>query len=181
MPKQIQRQGRNWYAVHTYSGYEDTVARSLRQRIQSMNMQDKIFNVLVPTEKKIRKKGGKKEIVEEKIYPGYVLVDMVVDDESWYVVRNTPRVTGFVGAGNAPVPISKDEMERITARMQQAAPEHKIDISVGDVVRIKTGPFKDFEGRVGQVDEKSGRLRILLDMFGRETPVELDHLEVEKI
>ncbi len=181
MPKQIEQKGRNWFAIHTYSGYEDTVARSLRQRIQSMGMEQKIFDVLVPTEKKIRKKGGDRHVVEEKVYPGYVLVDMLVDDDSWYVVRNTPRVTGFVGAGNAPVPIGEDEMKHITDRMQEEEPEHKIDVEEGDVVKIKSGPFKDFEGRVADVDQKTGKLNVLVDMFGRETPLEQDYLEVEKI
>jgi transcriptional antiterminator NusG len=181
MPKQIQKQGRNWYALHTYSGYEDTVARNLRQRIESLGMQDKIFQVLVPTEKRIQKKRGKKEVVEEKVYPGYVLVEMIVDDDSWYTIRNTAHVTGFVGAGNVPVPISEEEIKQLTDRMKAEEPEYKIEVGLGDVVKIKTGPFRDREGKVAEVDEKSGRLKVLVDMFGRETPVELDYLEVEKI
>lgn len=181
MPKQTAQFGRNWYAIHTYSGYEESVARNLKQRIEPMGMEDKIFNVLVPTEKKIKIKDGKRKVVEEKIFPGYVLVDMIVDDDSWYVVRNTPRVTGFVGAGNTPVPISQEEIERIKKRMGVEEPEYKIDVSKGDAVKITDGPFKDYDGKVVDVDEERGRLKVLVNMFGRETPVDLDSLQVEKI
>jgi len=181
MPKQAIKQGRNWYVLHTYSGYEDTVMRNLKQRIESLGMQDKIFNVVVPTEKKIKIKGGKRQIVEERIYPGYVLVEMIVTDESWYVVRNTPRVTGFVGSGNIPVPISKAELAKLKKRMLAKEPEYKIELRVGDRVKIKSGPFKDFDGKVNKIDEKKGRIKVLVNMFGRETPIDLDYLEVEKI
>lgn len=181
MPKQTAQFGRNWYAIHTYSGYEESVARNLKQRIDPMGMEDKIFNVLVPTEKKIKIKDGKRKVVEEKIFPGYVLVDMIVDDDSWYVVRNTPRVTGFVGAGNTPVPVSQEEIERIKKRMGVEEPEYKIDVSEGDAVKITDGPFKDYDGKVVNVDEERGRLKVLVNMFGRETPVDLDSLQVEKI
>jgi len=180
MPKQIQ-QGRNWYAIHTYSGYEEAVARNLKQRIESMGMEDKIFNVIVPTEKKIKIKGGKRVVVEEKIYPGYVLVEMIVTDDSWYVVRNTPRVTGFIGAGTIPTPISPEEIKEIKRRMGVKEPKYKIDIVVGDPVKIIDGPFKDFDGKIAEIDEERGKVKVLVNMFGRETPVELDFLQVKKI
>ena len=181
MPKQTAQFGRNWYVLHTYSGYEDTVARNLRQRIESFGMEDKIFNVLVPTEKKIKIKNGKRRIVEEKIYQGYVLVEMIVTDDSWYVVRNTPRVTGFVGSGTTPIPISKEEVTEIMKRMGEEEPKHTIDVSLNDPVRITDGPFKDFEGKVSDIDEGKGKIKVIVNMFGRETPVELDFLQVKRI
>lgn len=180
MAKQVSR-GRNWYVLHTYSGYEEAVARNLRQRIESMGMEDKIFNVLVPIEKKIKIKAGKRKIVEEKIYPGYVLVEMVVTDDSWYVVRNTPRVTGFVGSGTTPTPVSPEEIKELQKRMGVEEPKYKMDILLGDSVKIVDGPFKDTDGKVAEVDEERGRLKVLISMFGRETPVELDFLQVKKI
>lgn len=155
MPKQVSR-GRNWYVLHTYSGYEEAVARNLRQRIESMGMEDKIFNVLVPTEKKIKIKGGKRRIVEEKVYPGYVLVEMIVTDDSWYVVRNTPRVTGFVGSGTIPTPISPEEIKDLQKRMGVEEPKYKIDFAAGDTVKIVDGPFKDTDGKVSEIDEERG-------------------------
>lgn len=181
MAKQELQRERSWYAVHTYSGYEDTVARNLKQRIESLGMQDKIFSVIVPTEKKIKIKGGKRVTTEEKIYPGYVLVDMVVTDDSWYVVRNTPRVTGFVGAGVTPVPLDKKEVDQIFARMDTTGIKHHMDLEAGDAVRIEDGPFKELEGKVDEVDEARGKVKVLVSMFGRETPVELDFLQVKKI
>ena len=181
MAKQTGEFGRNWYAVHTYSGYEDAVARNLRQRIESLGMEDKIFNVLVPTEKKIKIKGGKRRSVEEKIYPGYVLVEMIVTDDSWYVVRNTPRVTGFVGSGTTPTSLSREEVDILFKRMGDVEPKFKVDVSVGDIVRITDGPFKEFEGKVNEVDEDRGKVKVLVSMFGRETPVELDFLQVKKL
>lgn len=181
MPKQTAQFGRNWYVLHTYSGYEDTVVRNLKQRIESMGMQDLIFNVLVPTEKKIKIKHGKRRVVEEKIYQGYVLVEMIVTDDSWFVVRNTPRVTGFVGSGTTPIPINKDEVDEIMTRMGVEEPKHTIDVSVHDPVKITDGPFKDFEGKVSEIDEGKGKIKVLVNMFGRETPVELDFLQVKKI
>ena len=180
MPKQISR-GRNWYALHTYSGYEEAVARNLKQRIESMGMEDKIFNVLVPIEKKIKIKGGKRKVVEEKIYPGYVLVEMIVTDDSWYVVRNTPRVTGFIGSGTIPTPLSPEEIAELQKRMGVEEPKFKIDVSVGDPVKITDGPFREFEGKVAEIDEERGKVKVLVSMFGRETPVELDSLQVKKI
>ncbi|MBU1102087.1 transcription termination/antitermination protein NusG [Patescibacteria group bacterium] len=180
MPKQVSR-GRNWYVLHTYSGYEEAVVRNLKQRIESMGMEDKIFNVLVPTEKKIKIKAGKRKVVEEKIYPGYVLVEMIVTDDSWYVVRNTPRVTGFVGSGTTPTPISPEEIKDLQKRMGVEEPKYKIDFAFGDSVKITDGPFKDTDGKVAEIDEDRGRVKVLISMFGRETPVELDFLQVRKI
>lgn len=144
-------------------------------------MEDKIFNVLVPTEKKIKIKGGKRRSVEEKIYPGYVLVEMIVTDDSWYVVRNTPRVTGFVGSGTTPTSLSREEVDTLFKRMGEAEPKFKVDVSVGDIVRITDGPFKEYEGKVNEVDEERGKIKVLVSMFGRETPVELDFLQVKKL
>ena len=180
MPKQVSR-GRNWYVLHTYSGYEEAVARNLKQRIESMGMEDKIFNVLVPTEKKIKIKSGKRKVVEEKVYPGYVLVEMVVTDDSWYVVRNTPRVTGFVGSGTVPTPVSPEEIKELQKRMGVEEPKYKIDVSLGDSVKITDGPFKDTDGKVAEIDEERGRVKVLISLFGRETPVELDFLQIKKI
>jgi transcriptional antiterminator NusG len=173
--------GRAWYAVHTYSGYENAVLRNLKQRIESLGMQNKIFNVLVPTEKKIKVVGGKRHTVEEKIYPGYIIVDMIVDDESWFVVRNTPRVTGFVGSGVTPVPLSQPEIDILFKRMSTDTAKHKIDFMVGEPVIVTDGPFKDLEGKVGEIDEEKGKIKVLVSMFGRETPVELDFLQIRKI
>lgn len=181
MPKQTGAQGRRWYVLHTYSGYEENVARNLKQRIESMDMEDKIFNVLIPTEKKIKIKNGKRRIVTEKIFPGYVLVEMIVTDDSWYVVRNTPNVTGFVGSGTTPTPISDDEVKSLQKRMGVEEPKYKIDVSLNTPVRIIDGPFKDFEGRVSEIDEARGKVKILVSMFGRETPIELDFLQIKKI
>jgi len=183
MAKQEITGERNWYAIHTYSGYENAVMRNLKQRIDSLGMNDKIFNVIVPTEKKIKIKGGKRSEVEEKIYPGYVLVDMVVTDDSWYVVRNTPRVTGFVGSGVNPVPLSKQEVDFLFSKMQESLGEtkHKVDIELGETVLVTDGPFKDIEGKVSQVDSNRGKVKVMVPMFGRDTPVELDFLQVKKI
>lgn len=181
MPKQAIEQGKNWYAIHTYSGYEDAVARNLKQRIESLGMENKIFNVIVPKEKKIKMKRGKREVIEEKIYPGYVLVEMIVTDDSWYVVRNTPRVTGFIGAGTIPVPLAKEEIDNLQKRMGVEQPEYKIDFEAGDPVKIVDGPFKDFEGKVSEIDTERGKIKVLVSMFGRETPVELDFLQIKKI
>jgi len=181
MPKQTANFGRNWYVLHTYSGYEEAVAKNVRQRIESMGMSDKIFNVIVPTEKKIKIKNGKRKSVEEKIYPGYVLVDMIVTDASWYVVRNTPRVTGFIGSGNIPIPVSPEEMKIIQKRMGQEDTKFKIDLSSGDNIKIIDGPFKDLEGMVSEVDDAKGKIKALVSIFGRETPVELDFLQVKKL
>ena len=181
MPKQVLQQGRRWYVIHTYSGYEENVTRNLKQRIESMDMEDKIFDVLVPTETKIKIKSGKRSVVREKIFPGYVLVNMIVTDDSWYVVRNTPNVTGFVGSGTTPTPVSEAEIQELQRRMGIEEPTYKVDVSVGTPVKIADGPFKDFEGKVAEVDEAKGKIKVLVSMFGRETPVELDFLQVKKI
>ena len=180
MAKQQTSNERHWYAIHTYSGYENAVARNLKQRIESLGMQDKIFDVVVPTEKKIRVKGGKRVTEEERIYPGYVLVDMVVNDDSWYVVRNTPRVTGFVGSGTQPVPLARTELDALMKRMTAETVKHKVDLSIDDQVLIVDGPFKELEGKIGEIDEERGKVKVLVSMFGRETPVELDFLQVKK-
>ncbi len=181
MPKQQITQERNWYVLHTYSGYEDAVAKALKQRVESLGMEDKIFNVLVPKEKKIKIKNSKRKVVEEKIYPGYVLVEMIVTDDSWYVVRNTPNVTGFVGAGTTPVPVSKEEIDNLKKRMGGEEPQFKIEVQIGDLVKITDGPFKDFDGKVSETDEERGKVKVLINMFGRDTPVELDSLQIKKV
>ena len=181
MSKQQVGGERSWYAIHTYAGYENAVARNLKQRIESLGMEDRIFNVLVPTEKKIKIKSGKRVEEEEKIYPGYVLVDMIVTDDSWYVVRNTPRVTGFVGSGVFPVPLEKKEVDTLFARMNKDEVKHTIDLVKDEMVKITDGPFKDLEGKVSEVDDSRGKVKVLVSMFGRETPVELDFLQVSKI
>ncbi len=181
MPRQTLQQGRRWYALHTYSGYEENVARNLKQRTESLDMGDKIFNILIPTEKKIRIKNGKRKVVEEKIFPGYILVEMVVTDDSWYVVRNTPNVTGFIGSGTTPTPVSDEEMKSLQKRMGIEEPTYQMDVIVGAPVKITDGPFKDFDGKVSEVDEARGKVKVLVSLFGRETPVELDFLQITKI
>ncbi|MDO8577440.1 MAG: transcription termination/antitermination protein NusG [Candidatus Wildermuthbacteria bacterium] len=181
MPKQQITKDRSWYVIHTYSGYEDAVARNLKQRIESLGMQDKIFNVLVPKEKKIKIKNGKRKMVEEKVYPGYVLVEMIVTDDSWYVVRNTPNVTGFVGSGTVPIAVAKEEIDSLKKRMGVEAPLYEILVKVGDPVRITDGPFKDLEGKVSDIDLERGKVKVLVSMFGRDTPVELDSLQIKKL
>ncbi len=181
MPKQTQHEGKRWYAIHVYSGYEQKVADSLQQRIESMNMEDKIFNILVPTEKNIKIKNGRRKTVTEKIFPGYVLVEMIVTDKSWYVVRNTPNVTGFISSGTTPIPLSEDKIKEIKKRMGVEEPKYKIDIDVGEPVKIVDGPFKDFEGKVKEVDKQRGRVKVLISVFGRETPAELDFLQIQKL
>lgn len=181
--KKTQKQAglRGWYVIHTYTGFEDQVAESLKQRIESLNMEDKIFDVIVPTEKQIEIKNGKRRIVEKKIFPGYVMVDMIVTDDSWYVVRNTPNVTGFIGLGVRPTPMSVQEVERIKKRMGVEEPKYKIELKINDLVRINDGPLKGFEAKVTEIDEDKGKIKVLMNMFGRETPVNLDFLQVKKI
>lgn len=181
MSKQQIQEGRNWYAIHTYAGYENAVARNLKQRIESLNMGEKIFNVVVPVEKKIKIKGNKRIEEEEKIYPGYILVDMIVTDDSWYIVRNTPRVTGFVGAGVYPVPLSKEEIDALFSRMSNETVKHNTDLVIDDMVKIADGPFKDLEGKVSEIDDNRGKVKVMVLMFGRETPVELDMLQIRKM
>jgi len=172
---------RNWYVIHTYAGYEDQVAQNLRQRIDSLNMQEKIFDVLVPTEKQIEIKNGKRRTVERKIFPGYVMVDMVVTDDSWYVVRNTPNVTGFIGFGVRPTPMSPGEIETIKRRMGQDEPKYKIEMHAGDLVQITDGALKGFQAKIDEVDTEKGKIRVLVSMFGRETPVTLDYLQLKRV
>jgi len=173
---------KHWYAVHTYSGYEDAVARYLKQRVDSLAMNDKIFKIIVPKEKKIKIRSGKRVTIEEKIYPGYVLVEMVMEPDSWYVVRNTPRVTGFVGSdATDPTPLLHEEVESLMSRMGDGEPEFKIDISVGETVRITDGPFKEYDGKVSEIDNEKGRIKVMVPVFGRDTAVELDSLQVKKL
>lgn len=172
---------KKWYAIHTYSGYEEKVAESIRQRANSLDMKDKIFDVLVPKEKMIEIKNGKRRVVEKKIFQGYVLVLMKLSDDSWYIVRNTPSVTGFVGSGTEPSPVEDEEIEKIQKRMGLEQPKHKMDFAVGEVVNIIDGPFKGFDGTINDIDLQKGKLKVLVSMFGRETPVELDSLQVKKV
>ena len=181
MAKQEAHQERNWYAIHTYAGYENAVLRNLKQRIESLGLGESIFNVIVPTEKKIKIKGGKRVVEDEKIYPGYILVDMIVTDYSWYVVRNTPRVTGFVGSGIHPVPLSQEEVDNLFKRMETDTVKHKIDLNIDDSVTIIDGPFKELEGKIGEIDEERGKIKVMVSMFGRDTPIELDFLQVKKV
>lgn len=175
------RPERNWYAVHTAAGCEEAVAKNLKQRIESLGMEEKIFNVVVPTEKKIKIKAGKRYIVEEKTFPGYVLVEMFITHDSWYVVRNTPHVTGFLGAGVTPVPLSREEVDTLFKKMGEAEPKYKMDFKIGDLVKISDGPFKGHEGKISELDEEKGKAKVLVSLFGRETPVELDFLQVKKM
>lgn len=181
MAKQTLNLGKRWYVIRTSSGYEENVSKSLRQRIESMGMEEKIFNVLIPTEKKIKIKNGKRKVITEKIFPGYVFVEMIVDDNSWYVVRNTPNVTGFIGIETTPTPISEEEIKGLQKRMSVDEPKYQIDVERGMTVKITDGPFKNFEGKVADVDDARGKVKVLVNMFGRETPVELDSLQVKKI
>jgi transcriptional antiterminator NusG len=172
---------KNWYAIHTYSGYEEKVAESIKQRTESLDMADKIFDVMVPKEKQIEIKNGKRKVVEKRIFQGYVLVQMKMSEDAWYIVRNTPNVTGFVGTGNEPTPVSDDEMDKIKKRMGVEQPKHRIDFAVGEVVSIIDGPFKGFDGSINEIDSQKGKIKVLVNMFGRETPVELDSLQVKKV
>lgn len=172
---------RQWYAIHTYSGYEEKVADSIRQRINAVDMADKIFDVMVPKEKQIEIKNGKRKVVEKKIFQGYALVEMKLTDETWYIVRNTPGVTGFVGSGTEPTPVSDAEIAKIKKRMGVDDPKHHIDYSIGEVVSIVDGPFKGFEGAIAEIDVQKGKIRVMTSLFGRDTPVELDALQVTKI
>ena len=181
MARQTHGAERQWYAIHTYSGYEDAVARNLRQRVESFGIQDKIFNVIVPTEMKIKVKNARKIEMKEKIFPGYVLVDMIATDDAWSVVRNTPQVTGFVGTANQAVPLAPEEVEKILKRSSGGVVRHAIDLSEGDAVVIIDGPFKDLEGKVGEIDEERGKVKVLVPMFGRETPVELEADQVQRL
>lgn len=172
---------RAWYAIHTYSGYEEKVADSIRQRINAVDMADKIFDVMVPKEKQIEIKNGKRKVVEKKIFQGYALVEMKLTDETWYIVRNTPGVTGFVGADTTPTPVSDNEIKKIKKRMGVEDPKHQIDFNEGEVVSIVDGPFKGFDGAIAEIDTQKGKIKVMVSMFGRDTPVELDALQVTKV
>jgi transcriptional antiterminator NusG len=170
-----------WYVVHTYAGYEDQVAENLRQRVSTLKLSDRIFEIIVPKEKQIEIKNGKRKTVEKRSFPGYVFVQMIVSDESWYVVRNTPNVTGFLGSGTRPTAMPQSEIDSIKARMAKDEPEHMVDLAVDDLVRINDGPLKGYEGKITEVDAAKGKIKISVSMFGRETPVNLDFLQVKKI
>lgn len=172
---------RNWYVIHTYSGYEEQVKDSLKQRIESMGMKNRIYDVVVPKEKQIEIKNGKRRVVEKRIFPGYVLVDMIVTDDSWYVVRNTPNVTGFIGFGVRPTPMTSSEINRIKKRMGVEEPKYKIDFKIGELVKIIDGALKGFEGKVEDINQDKGSVKVMVNMFGRETPVNLDFLQVKKV
>lgn len=180
MGRQAENTGRHWYVIHTYSGYEDAVREALLQRIESLGMQDMIFDVVVPKETQIVIKKGEPVTEEKRIFPGYVLVDMIVTDDSWYVVRNTPNVTGFVGAGTIPVPVSPEEWKVIKRHMGQAEPKFKIDFAVGDHVTVLDGPFANYDGAISNIDEEKGKVKVLITIFGRETPMELDFTQIKK-
>ncbi len=170
-----------WYIIHTYAGHENKVERSLKQRVEAMKFTDRIFDIIVPTRNTIKVSQGKKETVKEKIFPGYVLVKMILDDESWIMVRSTQGVTSFIGAGNKPTPISEKEVEAIQKFMNLEEPMYKVQFVTGEAVKITDGPFSDFLGTIDSIDETRGKLRVLVSIFGRETPVELDFLQVKKI
>ena len=172
---------RQWYAVHTYSGYEEKVADSIKTRSQTVDMADKIFDAMVPKEKQIQIKNGKRKVIEAKIFQGYVLVEMKMTEETWFIVRNTPGVTGFVGQGSDPTPVSENEIAKIKKRMGVEDPKHQIDFAVGEVVSIIDGPFKGFDGALSEIDNVKGKLKVMVSMFGRDTPVELDALQVKKV
>lgn len=172
---------RAWYAINTYSGYEDKVADSVRQRINSIDLADKIFDAIVPKEKQIEIKNGKRKVVDRKIFQGYVLVEMKLSDETWYIIRNTPGVTGFVGTGTQPTPVSEKEIAKIKKRMGVEDPKYTVNYEIGEVVSITDGPFKGFEGAVNEIDAQKGKLKVMVSMFGRDTSVELDALQVKKL
>ncbi len=181
MAKQAKNTGRNWYVIHTYSGYEDAVREALLQRIESMNMQDSIFDVIVPKETQIVVKNGKPKTEKKRLFPGYVLVNMEVNDDSWFVVRNTPNVTGFVGSGTIPVPVSAEEFGVIERYLHDDnQPKFKITLAKGDLVVVLDGPFASYEGVIDHIDEEKGKVKVMISIFGRETPVELDFDQVKK-
>ena len=172
---------KQWYVVHTYSGYENKVKANLEKRIASMNMEDRIFRIIVPEEDEVEIKDGKKKVSKRRLFPGYVLVEMIMGDESWYVVRNTPGVTGFVGSGSKPVPLSEAEVEQILSQARGEVPRVKIDLVPGEKVRVIAGPFQNFIGVLEEINVEKAKLKVMISMFGRETPIELDYTQVEKI
>lgn len=181
MTKNRYDSSRQWYAIHTYSGYEEKVADSIRQRINAVDMADKIFDVMVPKEKQIEIKNGKRKVVEKRIFQGYALVEMKLTDETWYIIRNTPGVTGFVGTGTEPTPVSEPEIVKIKRRMGVEDPKHNIDFELGEVISITDGPFKGFDGSIAEIDTQKGKVKVMVSMFGRDTSVELDALQVRKV
>ena len=181
MSKNRYDSSRQWYAIHTYSGYEEKVADSIRQRINAVDMADKIFDVMVPKEKQIEIKNGKRKVVEKRIFQGYALVEMKLTDETWYIIRNTPGVTGFVGTGTEPTPVSESEIVKIKRRMGVEDPKHNIDFEIGEVISITDGPFKGFDGSIAEIDTQKGKVKVMVSMFGRDTSVELDALQVRKV
>lgn len=181
MAKNRYDETRQWYAINTYSGYEDKVADSIKQRVNGIDMADKIFDAIVPKEKQIEIKNGKRKVVDRKIFQGYVLVEMKLTDETWYIIRNTPGVTGFVGTGTSPTPVSDKEIAKIKKRMGVEDPKYNINFNIGEIVSITDGPFKGFDGAVSEIDQLKGKLKVMVSMFGRETPVELDALQVKKL
>lgn len=181
-PEEARQSGQaGWYVIHTYAGYEDQVAENIMQRAQTLKLTDFIFEVIVPKEKQVEIKNGKRKTVEKRSYPGYVFVNMIVTDESWYVVRNTPSVTGFLGSGVRPTPIPQSEVDSIKSKMEKDEPEHTVDLKKDDLVRISDGPLKGYEGIVTEVDAEKGKIKVSVSMFGRETPVNLDFLQVKKM
>jgi len=180
MAEQEQHDRPNWYVIHTYSGYENKVKKNLEQRVGTLDMADKIFEIVVPTEEEIEIRNGQRHTVQRKVFPGYVLVKMVMSDDSWYVVRNTPGVTSFVGMGNKPTPLGEPEVQTIIKQMAAEAPRVKVTLAVGQAVRIIDGPFADFEGLIDEINQEKGKVKVLVSFFGRETPVELDFLQIEK-
>ncbi|MBQ6510872.1 transcription termination/antitermination factor NusG [Candidatus Saccharibacteria bacterium] len=172
---------RAWYAISTYSGYEDKVADSIKQRINTIDLADKIFDAIVPKEKQIEIKNGKRKVVDKKIFQGYVLVEMKLSDETWYIIRNTPGVTGFVGTGTQPSPVSEKEIAKIKKRMGAEDPKYSVNYEIGEIVSITDGPFKGFDGAISEIDPAKGKLKVMVSMFGRETPVELDALQVKQL
>lgn len=173
--------GRHWYVIHCYAGYENKVRHSIEQRTETMGMQDKIFEVIVPTEEEIEIKEGKRRKIQKRVFPGYILVQLILTEDSWYVVRNTPGVTGFVGMGNDPTPLREEEVARILNRMEESTPKVKFDFRIGEKVRIRSGPFADFIATVSEIDGEKAKVRVLVSFFGRETPVELDFTHVERV
>ncbi|MEG6523908.1 transcription termination/antitermination protein NusG [Desulfotomaculum sp. 1211_IL3151] len=172
---------KQWYVVHTYSGYENKVKANLERRIESMNMEDKIFRILVPMEDEVEIKNGKKKISKKKVFPGYVLVEMIMTDDSWYVVRNTPGVTGFVGSGSKPIPLNEDEAKAIIKQMGMEEPKAKININLGENIRVTDGPFENFVGVIEEIYPDKGKVKVMVSMFGRETPIELDFAQIQKL
>ncbi len=176
-----QASGKEWYVLHTYSGHENKVVENLKHRVNSLGLEEHVFNILIPREKKVKIKKGERRVVDEKLYPGYVLVQMIVNDRSWYVVRNTPGVTGFLGTGATPVPVSLEEFDLIESKIQEKEPTFKIDLEIGSLVEIMESTFKGFTGKVAEIDPEKGKVKVMIDVFGRETPVEVDTLQVKKV